>query len=188
MFKNVNKKIKSLATFYAIAGIVFAIVVAVLLFKEADDSSFILGLIILGAGLIALLIASFALYGFGELLGQVSDIEDSVKKLILLNINEKTIIDAADYKTIIKNISDDIVNEYINAVDENSNNEDNNDSENDDIVNEYIYAINEDNNDEDNNDSENDDIPREDECPCCFHKITKGSKECPYCGYKLERH
>ena len=31
-----------------------------------------------------------------------------------------------------------------------------------------------------------DNVPNSDECPNCFHKITKNDEECPYCGYKLK--
>ena len=31
-----------------------------------------------------------------------------------------------------------------------------------------------------------DNSPLADECPSCFHRITREDKECSYCGYKLE--
>ena len=30
-------------------------------------------------------------------------------------------------------------------------------------------------------------IPKKDECPDCFHKISKEDKECPYCGRALSK-
>ena len=38
---------------------------------------------------------------------------------------------------------------------------------------------------ETNIDEEN--IPEDDECPMCFHKIKETDKECPYCGYVLNK-
>ncbi|MBR6737561.1 MAG: hypothetical protein IKL82_04265 [Clostridia bacterium] len=28
--------------------------------------------------------------------------------------------------------------------------------------------------------------PEENECPCCFHEIKEGDKECSYCGHVLD--
>ena len=78
MYNNIGNKIKALAIFSAIIGIIGSIVAAIVLFY----SKLILnGVLVLVGGVVLSWVATFALYGFGELLIKVTNIEESVKSI-----------------------------------------------------------------------------------------------------------
>ena len=78
MYNNIGNKIKALAIFSAIIGIIGSIVAAIVLFC----SKLILnGVLVLVGGVVLSWVATFALYGFGELLIKVTNIEESVKSI-----------------------------------------------------------------------------------------------------------
>lgn len=78
MGNNNGNKIKALAIFFAIIGIIGSVVGAIVLFC----SKLILnGVLALVGGIVISLAAAFILYEFGELLIKVTNIEESVKSI-----------------------------------------------------------------------------------------------------------
>ena len=107
-------------------------------------------------GIILIWPTAFLLYGFGELIIRVTEIDKANKRMQMLSVCEKTgDVSVVDNETI-KDIKEEIINKYEEEtavyVDE------------EEIVNQ----------------------PLNDECPCCFNKITVEDEECAYCGYKLK--
>lgn len=78
MFNNIERKIKGLAFFYTIVGIIGSIIGAIFYWVNSDIST---GFLILFFGILASWIGSFMLYGFGELISKTTKIEENIKKL-----------------------------------------------------------------------------------------------------------
>lgn len=78
MFNNIDRKIKGLAVFYTIVGIIGSIIGAILYWI---NNAILIGFVILIFGILASWIGSFMLYGFGELISKTTKIEENIKKL-----------------------------------------------------------------------------------------------------------
>ncbi len=74
MFHNVGKKIKSLAEFLCVFGIIVCVVIACIL---AGTGMILFGVIVAVAGSLAFILASMLLYGFGELVDCARRIADA---------------------------------------------------------------------------------------------------------------
>lgn len=90
MFENIGNKIKTLAKVLCWIGIIVSVVVAIVLFASDDDLVGIGFLVLIGGSLISW-IASFVLFGFGQLV-ENSDI-----------IAEQSYRDNQKYHKIVKN-------------------------------------------------------------------------------------
>mgnify|MGYP002517590159 CR=1 FL=1 len=112
MFDNIGEKIKGLAIFFTIIGIIGSIFGAIYAWRY--DAGFFVGFIILIFGIIASWIGSFVLYGFGELIRKTSDIEEVVKRIQFLNVRQNSAQDNR-YNEIINKVSKEIVDEYDEA-------------------------------------------------------------------------
>ncbi|MBO4692915.1 MAG: magnesium transporter [Clostridia bacterium] len=76
MFSNIGKKIKKLATVLCWLGIIISIVCGIVAWVAADDEiGALIFLVVAVAGSLLSWISSFVLYGFGELIDKVTDIE-----------------------------------------------------------------------------------------------------------------
>lgn len=78
MFNNIERKIKGLAFFYTIVGIIGSIIGAIFYWVNSD---ILTGFIILIFGILASWTGSFVLYGLGELINKSSNIEEGINKL-----------------------------------------------------------------------------------------------------------
>lgn len=78
MFNNIERKIKGLAFFYTIVGIIGSIIGAIFYWVNSD---ILTGFIILIFGILASWTGSFVLYGLGELISKSSNIEEGINKL-----------------------------------------------------------------------------------------------------------
>jgi len=74
VFNNIGKKIKSLATFVCILGVVLSITIG-LGQMIVDDETFVSGLFVLLVGPVISWLSTLILYGFGELIVKVTNIE-----------------------------------------------------------------------------------------------------------------
>lgn len=78
MFDNIGKKIKSLANVLCWVGIIAYVIAAIIMFSIDED--FIgIGFLLLFVGPFMSWISSFFMYGFGELIDKVSDIERNTR-------------------------------------------------------------------------------------------------------------
>jgi len=83
MFDNIGQKIKGLAVFSTVLGIICSIICGLILLVEQHIFAGIFALI---GGIIVSWIASFVLYGFGELITKVADLEENVKDIWILSV------------------------------------------------------------------------------------------------------
>ena len=109
MFNNIGEKIKGLAIFFTIVGIIGTVGWTIYLW--CSGMGFFIGAAILALGVFASWLGSFVLYGFGELICKTSDIEEGVKRIQLLNVSKKS-NQRNHYDEIINEVSNDIINEY----------------------------------------------------------------------------
>lgn len=86
MFENVGEKIKKLAKYECWAGIVLSIILAIIMFVTADEVSWkeedvylIYGWVFLVIGPAISICNSYFIYGFGELIQKVSNIERNTR-------------------------------------------------------------------------------------------------------------
>ena len=77
MFENVSGKVKTVAHFTAILGIIASVIGG--LFFMSREESFIIGLILAVIGSLFSWIIAIFLFGFGELLEKVGDIEENTR-------------------------------------------------------------------------------------------------------------
>ena len=79
MFDNIGKKIKSLARVLCWVGVIVYVIAAIIMIvigiEEYEDTLSALGVILLFVGPLMSWISSFFMYGFGELIDKVCDIE-----------------------------------------------------------------------------------------------------------------
>lgn len=85
MYKNIGKKIKGLAIFSFIVGALASIVLGISLIVLSDDSFvvdeeilIVAGIAVIVLGVLISWIASFVLYGYGELIQKTASIEETV--------------------------------------------------------------------------------------------------------------
>ena len=112
MFNNIGEKIKGLAIFFTIIGVIGSFVGAIYMWRY--DSGFFVGFIILVSGILVSWIGSFLLYGFGELISKTSDIEEGIRRIQLLSVGQNP-KKSNYYNEIIDKVSKDIVDEYDEA-------------------------------------------------------------------------
>lgn len=107
MFNNIDRKIKGLAVFYTIVGIIGSIIGAILYWI---NNAILIGFIILILGILASWIGSFVLYGLGELISKSSNIEEGIKKLQFLTVCQNS-NQSNKYNDLLCKVNEDIVNE-----------------------------------------------------------------------------
>ena len=81
MFDNIGNKIKALAVVLTIAGITASIIIGASLFNGSGAGTF-LGIAVMVVGSLISWIASFALYGFGELVDKTSETAETNRQLL----------------------------------------------------------------------------------------------------------
>lgn len=107
MFNNIDRKIKGLAVFYTIVGIIGSIIGAILYWI---NNAILIGFIILILGILASWIGSFVLYGLGELISKSSNIEEGIKRLQFLTVCQNS-NQSNKYNDLLCKVNEDIVNE-----------------------------------------------------------------------------
>lgn len=122
------------------------------------NGSNLVGIVIMLGGCLGSWLGAFILYGFGELICKVTEIAENTKKQSALAVAE-----AIEKSDLPKSNDDCVAMETLKK------------QIIKDSVKEGLEQI------------ENENIPLPDECPNCFTKIKPEDKECPYCGYKLNR-
>lgn len=153
MFKNIGEKIKTLAIVCTVCGCLLSVIGAIVSWYFEIVWA---GFLILIGGCLFSWISTFVLYGFGELISQMTKAAKSIQNMQMLSICQNT--DAPD--DVKKDVIEDIQNE---------------------VIGDYKAEK-----DEDVDESETINIPNSDECPSCFAKISPDDEECPNCGYKLK--
>lgn len=118
MFNNIGEKIKGLAIFFTIIGIIASLIGSI--YTWAKTLGFFVGFIILVCGILASWISSFVLYGLGELISKTSDIEEGIRRIQLLNVGRNSDQNSC-YNQIIDKVSKDITDEYNKSEYENEN-------------------------------------------------------------------
>ena len=78
MYNNIGNKIKGLAIFSAVLGIIGSVIGAIVLFC---GKMILNGMLVFVGGIVLSWVASLGLYGFGELLIRVTNIEESVRSI-----------------------------------------------------------------------------------------------------------
>jgi len=112
MFKNVGEKIKGMAVFLNILGLLAAVIGAIVLWNNQYD--FWIGLLVFVLGILTSWFVSFILYGFGELITKVTKIEKGVRKTQMLMIERNANRDDDYYNEKIQQMHDEIINEFEN--------------------------------------------------------------------------
>lgn len=107
MFNNIDRKIKGLAVFYTIVGIIGSIIGAILYWI---NNAILIGFIILILGILASWIGSFVLYGLGELISKSSNIEEGIKRLQFLTVCQNS-NQSNKYNDLLCKVNEDIINE-----------------------------------------------------------------------------
>lgn len=107
MFNNIDRKIKGLAVFYTIVGIIGSIIGAILYWI---NNAILIGFVILIFGILASWTGSFVLYGLGELISKSSNIEDGIKRLQFLTVCQNS-NQSNKYNDLLCKVNEDIVNE-----------------------------------------------------------------------------
>ena len=81
MFDNISRDIKKLAKLLFWLGVFFTVVYTIWIWAQGNSwhSTFLPGLIVLAEGLLATVIVSFLMYGFGELIEKTASIEKMLK-------------------------------------------------------------------------------------------------------------
>lgn len=100
MFENFNKKIKILAEVIAIAGCVLSFLYSTSVYINVNTlCTKLYALFILGLGILASLVSSFTLYGFGELVSSISEIRNRIRlNQMVSDSNERNDSDQNDRK------------------------------------------------------------------------------------------
>lgn len=81
MFRNIDGKIKVLASACAIIGCLASVIGAIVCWATLNDFGVWLGFVILICGCLVFLLSSFLLYGFGELITQTTRAADEIQEL-----------------------------------------------------------------------------------------------------------
>lgn len=120
MFDNIGGKIKTLASFLALIGIIASFVFGFVLFGS-DNDMILMGVVIIVVGSIASWIGSFLLYGFGELIEKACIIEERLalnpqmqsarelrslqdeRKVALDDLLKKGVISEEEYREAMRN-------------------------------------------------------------------------------------
>ena len=79
MYNNIGGKICGLARFFAVIGIITSVIAGIVLMSNARYGGAIMsiyGLLVMTIGSVIAWIASWCLYGFGELISKADDIND----------------------------------------------------------------------------------------------------------------
>ena len=83
MFNNIGLKIKTCAVVITIVGIVISIIWGI----QVSKTDLVSGLLIVIVGCLSSWIGSFLLYGFGELIEKLTNIEKQIKKGVNVKID-----------------------------------------------------------------------------------------------------
>lgn len=81
MYNNIGGKICGLARFFAVIGIIASVIAGVVLMVNARYGGAIMsliGLLVMALGSLVAWMASWCLYGFGELISKTDDINDGL--------------------------------------------------------------------------------------------------------------
>lgn len=123
MFNNIGEKIKSLAIFITIIGMVCSIVVGIVCIVKGI---LLAGLIIIFGGGVLSWVGTFIIYGFGELICKTTEIAENTKKQSALAVAEA--VEKSDLpqnndsrvamKTLKQQIIAQSVNEGLEKIDE----------------------------------------------------------------------
>ena len=84
LFNNISRDIKKLAKLLFWLGIIFTVVYTTWIWAQGNSwhSTFLLGLIGLAEGLLATVIVSFMMYGFGELIEKTTNIDKNIDRML----------------------------------------------------------------------------------------------------------
>ena len=108
MFNNIDRKIKGLAVFCTIVGIIGSFIGTIYFWI---NDAVLIGFIVLICGILASWIGSFMLYGFGELISKSSNIEEGIKRLQFLTVGQNS-NQSNKYNDLLCKVNKDIVNDF----------------------------------------------------------------------------
>lgn len=83
MFNNIGEKIKKLAIVATVLGMIASLIAAIIIW--AGNMGVLYGIFVLVVGVVFSWISSFVLYGFGEVIIKLNEIEKDIQKLKATN-------------------------------------------------------------------------------------------------------
>ena len=104
MFDNIGKEIKTLAVVLTVIGIAASIIIGASLFNGSSAGTF-LGIAVMLVGTLISWIASFALYGFGELVDKTAETAETNRQLLEIIAHQNGIDLASQADTMRGNVN-----------------------------------------------------------------------------------
>lgn len=86
MFNNIGEKIKKLAIVATVLGMIASLIAAIIIW--AGNMGVLYGIFVLVVGVVFSWISSFVLYGFGEVIVKLNEIEKDIQKLKVTNAEQ----------------------------------------------------------------------------------------------------
>ena len=111
MINNIGEKIKTLAICSMIIGCLFSCAGAIICWS---DELFLIGFVILIGGCLISWYGSFVLYGFGELITQMTDIAKRIQNIQVLSAYQNSTQPGNITKEMIEEIEAEVINDYEN--------------------------------------------------------------------------
>ncbi len=110
MYSNIGQKIKNFAEFLTICGIIASVIGAIVIWITTNLVW--IGFLILACGIFISWAGSLTLYGFGELITKTTDIEQDLKRLQMLSVEQNTKRNDEQFIMTMKQIHREIISEY----------------------------------------------------------------------------
>lgn len=115
MFNNIGEKIKGLAIFETVFGIICSIIGGIILIANA---LWYIGLIVIFAGCLSAWVGAFVIYGFGELICKATEIAENTKKQSALAvadaIEKSDLSQDNDSRVAMEKLKSQIIEESVN--------------------------------------------------------------------------
>ena len=89
MFENIGKKIKGLARVLFFLEAIGSFIVGIVLLANGDESTVIVGLLVMIGGILFSWVSVCLLYGFGEIIDKLQDIERNTRGAVGNTSSEK---------------------------------------------------------------------------------------------------
>ena len=110
MYSNIGQKIKNLAGFLIVCGIIASVIGAIVLWVTTNLVWN--GFIVLVCGIFISWAGTLTLYGFGELITKATDIERDLKLIQMLNVEQNAKCDDEHFVMTMQQIHREIISEY----------------------------------------------------------------------------
>ncbi len=105
MFNNIGEKIKNLASFFAIIGIIVSCMTGLMMITSGEDSFILVGFIVMVVGSLVAWISSWILYGYGELIEKASETAENTRLLLQNSIRNEANASQARYSELSERIN-----------------------------------------------------------------------------------